>query len=81
MYRQGRELTWTSSNMQLFMLERMRLIDMAHSCAWSTLQGTARYLGPLSNFRQKYGIDLFPKAPITQPPRSTVIPLLWDVLE
>jgi hypothetical protein len=33
------------------------------------------------DFGQKYGIDLFPKAPITQPPRSAVIPLLWGVLE
>jgi hypothetical protein len=77
----GRELTWTSGDIQLLMLERMRLIDMAHAWASSTLQGTARYLGRLSNFGQKYGIDLFPKAPITQPPRSAVIPLLWAVLE
>jgi hypothetical protein len=70
-----------SCDVQLLMLERMRLIDMAHTWASSTLQGTARYLGRLSNFGQKYGIDLFPKAPITQPPRSAVIPLLWAVLE
>jgi hypothetical protein len=76
-----RELTWTSGDMQLLMLERMRLIDMAHAWASSTLQGTARYLGRLSNFGQKYGINLFSKAPINQPPRSAVIPLLWGVLE
>jgi hypothetical protein len=63
------------------MLERMRLIDMVHDWASLTLQGTARYLGWLSNFGQKYGIDIFPKAPITQPPRSAVIPLLCAVLE
>jgi hypothetical protein len=77
----GRELTWTSGDMQLLMLGCMRLIDMAQAWASSTLQGTARYLGRLSNFRQKYGIDLFPKAPITHPPRSAVITLLWVVLE
>jgi hypothetical protein len=77
----GWELTWTSSDMQLLMLESMRLIDLAHAWASSTLQGTERYLGRLSNFGQKYGIELFPKAPITQPPRSAVIPLLWGVLE
>jgi hypothetical protein len=77
----GRELTWTSGDMQLLMLERMRLIDMAQSWASSTFQGTAIYLGRLSNFGQKYGIDFFPKAPITQPPWSAVIPLLWGVLE
>jgi hypothetical protein len=77
----GRELAWTSGDIQLLMLERMRLIDMAHAWDSSTLQGTAIYLGRLSNFGHKYGIDLFPKAPITQPPRSAVIPLLWDVLE
>jgi hypothetical protein len=77
----GQELTWTSCDMQLLMLERMRLIYMAHAWASSTFQGTARYLGRLSNFEEKYGIDLFPKAPITQPPRLAVIPLLWVVLE
>jgi hypothetical protein len=58
----------------------MRLIDMAHAWASSTLQGAARNLGRLSNFRQKYSIDLFLAAPITQPPRSVVIPLMWGVL-
>jgi hypothetical protein len=77
----GRELTWTSGDMQLLMLERMRLIDMAHAWASSTLQGSERFIGRLSNFGQKYGIELSPKAPITQPPRSAVIPLLWVVLE
>jgi hypothetical protein len=77
----GRELTWMSGDIQRLMLERMRLVDMAHAWASSTLQGTTRYLGRLSNFGQKYGIDLFPKAPITQPPRLAVIPLLWAVLE
>jgi hypothetical protein len=67
-----RELTWTSGDIQLLMLKRMLLVDMAHAWASSTLQGTARYLDQLSNFRQKYVIDLFPKAPITQLPRSGV---------
>jgi hypothetical protein len=44
-------------------------------------QHDTRYLGRLSNFGQKYGIDLFPKAPITQPPRLAVIPLLWGIFE
>jgi hypothetical protein len=77
----GWELTWTSGDIQLLMLERMRLIDMAHAWESSTLQETARHLGRLSNFGQKYSIDLFPAAPITQPPRSEVIPFLWGVLE
>jgi hypothetical protein len=63
------------------MLKRMRLIDMAHAWDSSTLQGTASYLSGLSNFGQKYGIELFPKAPITQPPRPAVVPLMWGVLE
>jgi hypothetical protein len=71
----------TSGDMQLLMLKYMRLVDMAHAWDSSTLQGTARYLVRLSNFGQKYGIELFTKAPITQPPRSAVIPLLWGVLE
>jgi hypothetical protein len=49
----GRDLTWTSGDMQLLVLERMRLIDMAHAWASSTLQGTARYLGRLSIFGHK----------------------------
>jgi hypothetical protein len=77
----GRELTWTSGDIQLLMLGRMRLVDTAHAWASLMLQGAARCLSRISNFRQKYGIDLFPKAPITQPPRSAVIPLMWGVLE
>jgi hypothetical protein len=73
-----RELTWTSGSMQLLMLEQMRLIDMVHAWASSTLQGTARYLGRLINLGQKYGINLFPKAPIIQPPRSAVFLLLLE---
>jgi hypothetical protein len=67
--------------MQVLMIECMRLVDMAHAWASSTLQGTARHLGRLGNFGHKYCIELFFKAPITQPPRSAVIPLLWGVLE
>jgi hypothetical protein len=78
----GREPTWTSGDIQLLMIEWMRLIDIVHARASSTLQGTARHLGRLSNFGQKYGIDLFPAALIAQPPRSAVIPLMWGgVLE
>jgi hypothetical protein len=47
---------------------------MAHAWASSTLQGTARHLGRLSNFGRKYGIDFFPAVSITQP-------LLGRVLE
>jgi hypothetical protein len=77
----GKELTWTSGGIRFFIVERMRLIYMAPAWDSSTLHGTARYFGQLSKFWQKYGIEIFPKAPITQPPRSAVIPLLWGVLE
>jgi hypothetical protein len=46
---------------------------MAHAWASSTLQGTARQLGGLSNFGQKYGINLLPAAPITQLPLMSFI--------
>jgi hypothetical protein len=59
----------------------MRLIDMAHAWDFSTLQGTARCLSRLRNLGQRYGIDIFPAAPITQPPWLAVISLLWGVLE
>jgi hypothetical protein len=45
----GRELTWTSGDTHLLMLERMRLLDVAHAWYSSTLQGKARYLGRVSN--------------------------------
>jgi hypothetical protein len=63
------------------MLARMHLMDVAHAWVSSTLQGVARHLGWLRHFGHKYGINLFPAAPITQPPRSVAIPLLWGVLE
>jgi hypothetical protein len=77
----GWELTWTSGDNQLLMLEQMRLFDMADAWALSMLQGTARYLGRIINFRQKYDIDLLPAVPITQPLHLAFIPLLWGVLE
>jgi hypothetical protein len=49
----GRELTWTSDNIQLLTPKRMRHIDMTHAWDSLTLKGTARYLGRLSNFGQK----------------------------
>jgi hypothetical protein len=63
------------------MLERMQLVDMAHRWVSSMLQGTAGCLERLSNVGRKYGIDLFPAAPITQPPRLAAIPLLLGVLK
>jgi hypothetical protein len=48
-----REVTWTSGDIQLVMLERMRLIDMAHAWDSSTIQGAERYLGQLNNFGQQ----------------------------
>jgi hypothetical protein len=67
--------------MQLLMLKWMRLVDMSHAWASSTLQVKSKYLGQLSNFGQTYGIEIFPKAPITQHPRSAVIPLMWGISE
>jgi hypothetical protein len=64
----GRELTWTSIDMHLLMLQWMRLIDMEHAWASSVFQGTARYLGRISNFGQKYGMELFQKARSPIPP-------------
>jgi hypothetical protein len=84
MYHQSRPGTGAYLNVRRyadFDAQRMRLINMAHAWASSTLQGKARYLGQTCNFGQKYGIELFPKSPITQLPRSAVIPLLWGVLE
>jgi hypothetical protein len=43
------ELTWMSGDLQLLMLERMHLVNMAHARASSTLQGAAPHLGRLSN--------------------------------
>jgi hypothetical protein len=43
-----RELTWMLGGIQLLMLERMHIIDMAHAWASFTLQATAQHLGRLS---------------------------------
>jgi hypothetical protein len=63
-----------SGNIQILMLERMRLIDTVHMWASSMSQGTARHLGRLINVGRMYGIDLFPADPITHHPWSAVIP-------
>jgi hypothetical protein len=77
----GWELTWIPGDLQLLMLEWIRLIDMAHDWAPSTLQGMTRHLGWLENVGRKYGIEPFHAAPITQPLRSALSPLLWGVFE
>jgi hypothetical protein len=84
MYRKGRPGTGAYLDVRRYAaidVELMRLIDMAHTRDSSTLQGAERYLGHLSNFGQKYSIELFLKAPIAQPPRSAIIPLMWGILE
>jgi hypothetical protein len=70
----GRELTLMSGDIQLLILDRMRLIDMAHAWASSTLQGGGQGTSVGSTISGRNTAS-------TQPPQSSVIPLLWGVLE
>jgi len=75
----GRELHNKSSNIELLALERMRSIDMAHAWADSTMDGISRHLRHLKIFENKHAISICPFPPLSHPPCSPMIPLLWTV--
>jgi hypothetical protein len=81
MYRQSRPRTGTYLDVHKYADIDART-DVPHR--YGAILGfinIAGKLGRISDFAQKYGVKLFPKAPITQPPRSPVFLLLWGVLE
>lgn len=73
----GRELRNTGQDTSLLMLERMRMIDQASAWDPATLQGYQLHLKRLRRFEQKHGVSALPSTPLTSPPVSPAIPIMW----
>ena len=72
----GRELS-LSSDADLLRFERMRLIDMAHAWAVSTHVKYQQKLTAIRRFEAAYGFTFLRSAPLSSPPGTADIPLMW----
>jgi hypothetical protein len=61
------------------MLERMRLIDVIHAWAPSTLLQYNGKVTIVSRFERLYGVQILASTPMESPPRSHAIPLQWAI--
>lgn len=57
--------------------ERMRLIDIANYWSNGSIATYASKLAAVTRFEQLFGIAVLPTVELTQPPRSSSIPLMW----
>ena len=73
----GRELRNTAEDRALLMLERIRIIDQA--CAWDpkTLMSYQSHLRRIRRFETKYEVTSLVATPLTRPPTTPAIPLMW----
>lgn len=65
------------SDMHLLALERMRMLDIAHSWAPGTYAAYQPYLQAVSRFQQKYQVPILKVPTLSAPPANPVIPLMW----
>lgn len=73
-----RELMRSKEDQALvLMLERMCMIDMA--CAWDpkTLTSYQAHLRRIRRFEVQYGVSALVPTPLTRPPVTPAIPLMW----
>ena len=75
----GRELTHTPDDRHLLCLERMQLIDAAHSWAPSTVQVYHSGIRRIQRFEQRHRVVALPKPHLVSPPISSAIPLMWSL--
>lgn len=72
-----RELQDTPQDRTLLMLERARLVDIAHNWSAST---HAKYQGKLRivrGFERSFGVSILRPTPLERPPRTPAIPIMW----
>jgi hypothetical protein len=72
-----RELRDDAKDMALLMLERMRFIDLLHAWAPSTLTQYNYKLQVLGRFGRNFGVPVLQATPLTTPPVSPAIPIMW----
>ena len=63
--------------MALLALERMRIIDVAHSWASNTYAGYQSKLNVVRRFEEQFDLSILPQERPSQPSSNPIIPLLW----
>ena len=71
-----RELQFRTDH-ALLRLERMRLLDLAHSWSKGTHSSYQGKLRQVRNFEQAFRVHILPRTIMTRPPSPAVIPLMW----
>jgi hypothetical protein len=73
----NRELLDQTQDLELLLMERMRLIDSLSWWKKSTMQTYGPYLTFLERFEQQYGACVLNPTHLMQPPYLAGIPLIW----
>lgn len=76
----GKELVAHHKSYSLLMLERMRMIDMAHAWAYRTIQQYSSALKWVKTFSTYFDVPILPQTPLIHPPVTHAIPLAWAEL-
>ena len=76
----GRKLGGTPRDIELILLERVRMIDCANAWANDTLKVYGSALRWVEKFQEQYKAPILPLYKIHQPPISRAIPLAWAEL-
>lgn len=72
-----RELSRGPSDLALLMLERMRLIDSINSLSRGTHKSYQSKMRVIRAFEGTFGVPVLRLSPVSQPPTSSAIPLMW----
>lgn len=72
----GRE-TWSLSDHNLMALERMRILDVAHSWAPGTYSTYRPFVKAINAFQMKYQVSILKAPYLDHPPSDSIIPLMW----
>jgi hypothetical protein len=72
-----RELKTHHRDMLLLMLERMRIVDMAHNWAQGTVTTYRSKIKLIRRFESIFGCSILQTPTLTRPPANTAIPLMW----
>jgi hypothetical protein len=75
-----REARAIAPDIELLMLERMRIIDTYSWWQQSTAKKYGPYLSFISRFGSHYSVPLLTPSQLLSPPRAEAIPLMWSQL-
>jgi hypothetical protein len=75
-----RELRRTDPDIHLLMFERMRMIDSLNWWQLKTLKQYGPHFRYLEGFGKFYGVGTLVASPLTRPPVTPAIPIIWSLL-